>query len=220
MPGHPQSQLYRQLRDVDPRDYHRTIRMYEEKEAEIGRLEVFEYFELTVHYANALFATGAYRQHLLMVDLVINACIRHNITTVEGVDGDVFQHLLFTKGASAYRLGHHTTASHVIGELIRIDPYRALPFRFLRTILFSQQKKTLQAGRAIFLLCMLLTAAIITLDLLFIRHFYPQFTPGYQVASAAVFVGGLVLLALAYGLAFVRAQRRATQFRAAAKKKG
>ena len=89
------SQLYRQLRDVDPRDSQRIIRMYEEREQEIGRLDVEEHFELTVYYSDALFATGAYRQHLMMVDLVIEASMLHNISHVPDVEGDIFEHLLF-----------------------------------------------------------------------------------------------------------------------------
>jgi len=206
------SQLYRQLRDLDPRDYQRIIRTYEEREKEIGRLDALEHFELTIYYVDALFATGAYRQHQLMVDLVIEACIRDNFPYVEGVEGDVFQHLLFRKAAAAYRLSDYGTAIHVVEQLVRIDPDRELYVRFLRAALFKEQKSVLQFGRGSFIFCMLLTAFVITLDLLFVRTFYPDRTPLMQAVTADVFVIGLLTLAGSYAFAYYRAHREAFAF--------
>ncbi|MEM6770118.1 MAG: hypothetical protein AAF597_05995, partial [Bacteroidota bacterium] len=169
------SPLYRQLRDVDPRDNQRIIRMYEEREREIGQLEVVENFELTVYYAEALFATGAYRQHLMMVDLVIQASMQHNITFVPDIEGDVFQHLLFRKAVSAFRLRNYETAEHVTRELVRIDPERDLFVRFLRITYFKAQRSVLQFGRGAFIFCVLLAAALVTFELLFVRPFHESY---------------------------------------------
>jgi len=167
------SQLYRQLREVDPRDRQRVIRVYEEKEREIGHLGVEEYFDLTVSYAEALFATGAYRQHLLMIDPIIQVSITHNMTGATEVEGDVFEHLLFRKAVSAYRLRNFDLAAHVARELVRINPGRELYVRFLRIIYFHKQNTTLQFGRGGFIFCVLLAAATITLQWLLVRPFFP-----------------------------------------------
>jgi tetratricopeptide (TPR) repeat protein len=206
------SQLYRQLRDVGPRDAQRIIRMYEELETEIGRLEVVENFELTVYYIDALFSTGAYRQHLMMVDLAIQASIQLNIKDVPDVEGDVFKHLLFRKGVSAYRLEDYDTAIHVVKELIRIDPDQEYYPRFLRTILFKQQHSTLQFGRGSFIFCILLSAAIVTLELLFIRPFYPDIVSLTQITILAVFLLGVIFLSGAYLSAHTRAHRKSYRF--------
>ena len=207
------SQLYRQLRDVDPTDHQRVIRMYEEKENEIGQLDVVEHFELTVYYADALFATGAYRQHQMMVDLVIEASMRHNISRMEGVSGDVFQHLLFRKAASAFRLQRFDDAAHVARELIRIDPGKELNVRFLRASLFRRQRDTLQRGRASFIGCILLTAAIITGEILVIRTIYPELLPYSQAAIAMTFLSGVLCLLGFYGYAYGWAHHEAFGFR-------
>ena len=212
MPSRHYSQLYRRLRDLDPHDYQRVIRTYEERETEIGRLDVLEHFELTVYYVDALYYTGAFRQHQLMVDLVIETGIRHNIVEVEGVSGDIFQHLLFHKAAAAFRLRHFDVAIHVARELIRIDAGRELYVRFLRAALFKEQTATLQFGRAGFILCILLAAFMITINLLVVANFYPMYASTLQTVIALVFVAGIVCLGGAYGLAFWRAHLAAYAF--------
>lgn len=209
------SQLYRQLRDVDPRDFQRMIRMYEDKEAEIGRLDPLEHFELTVYYVDALFQTGAYRQHQMMVDLPIEACMRYNIERAEGIEGDVFEHLLFSKAASAFRMRLYDEAAHVLRELIRINPDKELYVRFLRAAEFQRQRSVLQNGRGVFIACMLVAAAVIVLEILLLRSLFEHLLPWSQRAIAVVFLGGVSYLTGAYGYAYWRAHRTAYRFRAA-----
>lgn len=207
------SQLYRQLRAIDPRDNQRVIRMYEEREQEIGRLNVEENFELTVYYADALFATGAYRQHLMMVDLVIQASMQYNIAVVPDIEGDIFQHLLFRKAVSAYRLRKYDTAAHVARELIRINPERDMFIRFLRITYFKSQRSVLQFGRGAFIFCILLAAAAVTFELLFVRPFYPNYLEYSQLFIMAAFISSITLILLSYLFAHVRAHLRAVRFK-------
>ncbi len=199
------SQIYRQLRDLDPHDYQRVIRRYEEKEDELGRLDALEHFELTVFYVDALYQTGAFRQHQLMVDLVIEASIRECFVVVEGFSQDVFQFMLFRKAAAAYRLRDFDTAIHVGRELVRIDSGRDLYVRFLRVALFKQQVRVLQFGRAAFIFCILFTALIITVNLLVVANFYPRLEAYFQWAIGLTFATGLLLLIGSYCFAACRA---------------
>ncbi|MCP9237066.1 hypothetical protein [Lewinella sp. JB7] len=214
MPRH-YSQLYRELRAVDPGDYHRIIRMYEEREQAIGRLDVLENFELTVRYVDALFETGAYREHQLMVDLVIHASIRHDIRYVPGREEEIFEYQLFRKAASAFRIGEYATAEHVLRELIRMRPAHPVYYRILRTTLFRQRTGMLQFGRAACILCMLLTALIVTFNLLLVSNFYPSFAPLMTWFAIGVFLLGMLTLFGAYGYGYYLTHREATQFRAA-----
>lgn len=213
------SQLYRQLRDVDPRDAQRIIRMYEEREREIGRLDVEEHFDLTVYYADALFSTGAYRQHLLMVDLVIQASMAHNLSDVTGIEGDIFEHLLFRKAVSAYRLRNYELAIHVGQELVRINPNREMYVRFLRIVHFRAQGKLLQFGRGGFIFCILLAAAGVTLQLLVVRPFFAHLEDSLGLLILCFFVLGVLLLLGSYLGAHVKAHLRAYGFRKAGENK-
>lgn len=209
------SHLYRQLRDLDPHDYQRVIRRYEEMEAEVGRLDVLEHFEITTYYVDALYQTGAYRQHQMMVDLVIENAIRHSIRSVAGISDDVYQHLLFRKAAAAFRLHDFTTAVHIGRELVRMAPDRELYVRFLRVALFRQQTATLQFGRAGFVFCVLAAAFLIMINLLWVTPFFPPLVYAFRVTIGIVFTSGLLCLLGAYGLAHLRAHRAAYRFQAA-----
>jgi len=207
------SQLYRHLRDLDPHDYQRVIRSYEEREVEIGRLDVLENFELTVYYVDALYQTGAFRQHQLMIDLAIEAGIRHNIEKIKGISGDIFQHLLFHKAAAAFRLRRFDVAIHVARELVRIDGGRELYVRFLRAALFKEQTAILQFGRAGFIFCVLLSAFLITCNLLLVASFFPWYVAAVRMAIYVSFGAGVACLSGAYGLAYWRADREAFRFK-------
>ncbi|TXF88708.1 hypothetical protein FUA23_13660 [Neolewinella aurantiaca] len=206
------SQLYRQLRDLDPHDYQKVIRRYEEKETELGRLDTLEYFELTVFYTDALYQTGAFRQHQLMVDLVIETSIRDSFVEVEDFCEDIYQFMLFRKAAAAYRLRDFETAIHIGRELIRIDSGRRLYVRFLRTALFKEQINILQFGRAAFIFFTLFAALLITINLLFVANFSPAHVSVFRWVIGGVFTLGLALLAGSYGFAAWRAHRQAFGF--------
>ena len=214
MPRH-YSKVYRELRSVDPDDYQRIIRMYEEREQEIGRLDVVEHFEITVQYVDALFETGAYREHQLMVDLVIHASIRHDIRYVPGREEEIYPYQLFRKAASAFRIGEYATTEHVLRELIRMHPERGQYERFLRTTLFRQERDVLQFGRAACIFCMLLTALVVTVNLLVVKNFYPGQAGMMSSISVEVFAIGMLALGGAYAFAYWRSRHEAHQFRAA-----
>lgn len=214
MPRH-YSHLYRELRAVDPTDYQRIIRMYEEREQEIGRLDVLENFELTVFYVDALFETGAYREHQLMVDLVIHASIRHDFRSVPGRRDEVFEYQLFRKAASAFRISEYATAEHVLRELLRMRPRNETYRRFLRTTLYRQLTGVKQFGRATCIFCMLLTALVVTVNVLIVRNFYPDLASIFTLAGISIFVLGLLSLVGAYAYAYYIAHRDAAHFRVA-----
>lgn len=205
------SAVYRDLRDIDPADKQRLIRVYEEKEDLIGRLDPLEYFELTVLYVDALFATGAHRKHLLMVDLVIFTSIDQNIQYLEGED--VYERMLFRKAASAFRIQDFPLSEHVSKELIKIYPDQALYERLLRTAKFRQEKGLLQFGRAAAIFGILLTALVIVLDLLVVKNFYPAEHSAMIWLRNDVFLLGLLTLTGCYGWALYRSWVSSSQFR-------
>lgn len=205
------SRLFRSFAAIDPEDYQRLIRTYEELEEELGRLDAEEHFELTVRYVDALFATGAYRRHLLMVDLVIHASIERNIKEFAGED--VFARMLFRKAASAYRTHDFGQAQHIAEELIRIYPANSLYRRLLQSILFKQQQRLLQFGRATFIFCILALALVIVVDLLLVQPFYPAEHAAMVWLRDDLFILGTLALVGCFSYARFSAWKRAQQFK-------
>jgi len=198
------------MREIESGDHQRLIREYEEKEDKISLLIPQEYFELTVLYVDALFATGAYRRHMQMVDLVIFTSIEQNIQFLHGED--VYERMLFQKAMSAYHLQIYPTTEHITRELLRIYPGKKLHEQLLANALFRQERTLLQLGRATAIFCVLLTALVIVLDLLIVKNFYPNWHNTMLWLRNITFVTGLVGLAGFYGFAFYKSQQNARKY--------
>ncbi|MEL6142006.1 MAG: hypothetical protein AAFQ37_04020 [Bacteroidota bacterium] len=211
------SPLFSELRAIEAGDHQRLIREYEEKEERIGQLDPQEYFELTVLYVDALFATGAHRRHMQMVDLVIFTSIEQNIQFLNGED--VYERMLFQKAMSAYRLQDYPTTEHITRELLRIYPSQKIHEHLLVNALFQQERTLLQLGRATAIFCVLLTALVIVLDLLIVKNFYPDWHSAMLWLRNIAFISGLVGYASFYGFAFYKSQQNARRYVLAIDKK-
>lgn len=197
------SPIFREIWSINPKDFQKIIREYEYNEQAIGQLDPYEHFELTVLYVDALFATGAYRHHLLMVDLVISTSIDRNIQYLHGED--VYERMLSRKATSAFRTFDFATCDHICRELMRLYPENDLHSRLLRRAVFNQQRKRLQFGRGAAIFCFLLTALIIVLDLLFVKNFYPMAHQTFVWLRNGVFLAGIFLFVATYALTWYQA---------------
>lgn len=211
------SPFYRKFRSIEPKDHQRIIREYEYQEKQIGQLDPQEYFELTVWYVDALFATGAHRRHLLMVDLVIFASIDRNIQFLHGED--VYERMLFRKAASNYRIQDYKRCAHICRELMRMYPEQTTYPRLLKRALYQQQQPTLQFGRGAAILCLLLTALVIVADLLVVKNFYPAEHQSVIWLRNSIFLVGFLILAGAYALAYYRAKSEVNHYLTTIKQK-
>ena len=96
------SEVYQEFKEIADNEYRTIIQFFVEYEQEIKHLEFDEYFELLLAYADALFETAAYENHLEIADQAINITIEHNIKFYQGKD--VFFEMLYKKAASYYNL--------------------------------------------------------------------------------------------------------------------
>ncbi len=164
------SKIYRDFKEIETTAYRQIIHFYEEKEEAIRQLDFEEYFDLLVYYVDSLFETGSYQKHLLMVDVVIENSIEHNIQFRSGED--VFQRMLFRKAASLYHMTEFNRADYILRELIKIDPYYQDAVLFLKKCLRKKEPDLVNHFRAAGIFLFLLTAFIICLEVLFVRPFY------------------------------------------------
>jgi hypothetical protein len=205
------SPLYRNIRAIEPSDYHRLIREYEKEEEAIGRLDTLEHFELTVIYVDALFETGAYRKHLLMVDQVLYLSFSENLQHVDGED--IFERMLFRKAASSFRLYDLETAEHVLREMLRINPENENARQFLEKTLYRKQVHAHQLMRATAVLCFLTAALAIFIELLVVRNFYRIYLSTFVWARSFLFIFGLLSLGVGELYTRHRAFAEARDFR-------
>lgn len=186
------SRIFRDFKEIDAANYRRVIRFYEDKEEEIKRLDFEEYFELITAYVNALFEVGAYQKHLLMVDVVIEMVIVHNVEVYKGED--IFQKMLFRKAASLYNIMEYGKAEYILRELIKIDPYCEDFILFLRKCLRKKEPGFLNKAKAASILLFLLSAFVISVEVLFIRPFYKAHVDAVEASRTAIFLLGCTVL--------------------------
>lgn len=186
------SRIYRDFKEIESTAYRKIIHFYEKREPVIRQLDFDEYFELLTAYVESLFEVGSYQKHLLMVDVVIELSIRHNIQYRNGED--IYQRMLFKKAASLYNILEYDRADYILRELIRIDPYDKDAVLFLKKCLRRKRPPLVIQSRAAGMFLFLLTGFIICLELLLVRNFYSAYTGWVENFRTSVFLLGCVVL--------------------------
>ena len=178
--------------EIESNDFQQIMRFYEENEEEIKALEFEEFFELLVHYVNALFESGHYQKHLVTVDVVIENSILRNIQYFKGED--IYRKMLFKKAASLYNLHRYDKADYVLRELIKIDPFEKDSIQFLKKCLRKSKSSLIRMTRAAAILFFLLTAVIIAFEILSVRPFHSTYTKVVEATRIGTFIFGLLVL--------------------------
>jgi tetratricopeptide (TPR) repeat protein len=192
-----QSKIFRDFKAIEASAYRQIIHFYEKLEESIRQLDFDEHFEVLTTYVNALFEVGSYHKHLLLVDLVIETAITHNISFYKGED--IFLKMLFRKAASLYNLLEYEKAEYILREIIRINPWNKDAVLFLKKCLRRQQPKYILITRAMSIVLFLMAAVVIALEVLMVRPFFEEYTPLVEQARFTLFgMGGLLLVGVSF----------------------
>jgi tetratricopeptide (TPR) repeat protein len=188
------STLFQSFKAIDAGEYKQVVKYYERHQKEILQLDFEEYFEILVVYTNALFEGSEYRKHILAADIVIETSIIENISMVNGQE--IFNAMLFKKAASHYNLFEYKKATHVLQELVKIEPNNSENIRFLEHCLREEHPQIRKHVRAIAVLLFLLAALTVSIEVLFVRHFTPVFAPQIELLRNILFGFGLIVLSV------------------------
>ena len=186
------SSLFQSFKAIDAGEFRQVVRYYERHEKEILRLDFEEYFEILIAYCHALFETSEYQKHILTANIVIETSIMENIPVVNGQE--IFQSMLFRKAASHYNLLEYKKAIHVLRELLKIEPNNQDNARFLEQCLREDKPQIARKARAIAIFLFLTAALTVSIEVLFIRNFYPQFAQYIEFLRNFMFCLGLIIL--------------------------
>lgn len=188
-----QIQVYHDFKEIEADSYHSITRFFEEREKEIHQLEFEEYFEVLVAYTHALFEIGNYQKHLRMADAVIETSILRNIQTFQGED--VYWVTLFRKAASYFNLMRYNKTDYILRELIKMNPFHSDAILFLKRCLRKNQPQFVKNARAISVLLFLLSALVISVEVIVIRNFFETYATSIETLRTSIFIaGGIVLV--------------------------
>ncbi len=186
------SRIYRDFKGIEASEHKHIIRFYERYEQKILALEFEEYFEMALRYANALFEAGEYKKHLKIADHIIETSILQNIQTVDGQE--IYRSTLFKKAASYYNILAYQHATHILCELVKMEPDNEINARFLEKCMERQNPQLLQYSKAGSIFLLLIAALTVCVELLFVRHFYPQYLRNVELFRNILFLSGCLNL--------------------------
>ena len=101
---------------------------------------------------------------------------------------------MLRKAVSYGKLLRFKEAEHVLRELIKIKPDNVFAQRELNKCLFAQKPKYIKSARAFSILLFFLSAAVIFVELIIIRHFFPAITHYFEYTRIALFLMGIIVL--------------------------
>jgi hypothetical protein len=204
------SKIYRSFLSLDENSFQEIIHFFEDHEKEIQGLDFEEYFDLLVAYVTALFEVGAYKEHLLMVDVVIETSILNNILEYKGED--LYQRMLFRKAASLYHTQQYQKAEHVLGELLRMDIEDQGAVLFMKKCLRTHYPQIRSNAHAAAVFLFLLTTLVIALEVLLVRPFYHMHTRLIENSRNSIFVFGILLIVFGNFYHWYLAEREVRRF--------
>ena len=198
------SKVYRDFKSIESRAYHALIRYFEHNETAIHQLDPLERFELWYDYADALYHTGAWRKHLLVVDPVIEFCIHYELPNSNGLD--YYATALYQKSVSLYQTREFAQAEYVLRELMKIHPENEAVEKQLWKCRFKQHPNYVDQTRALSVLLFLASASIICVELLWVQHFRPNWVNQVELTRNLLFLAGVLILST--GTLFYRFQSK------------
>jgi tetratricopeptide (TPR) repeat protein len=143
-------------------------------------------------YADALFETGKYKEHIKLADHIAELAMEYNLDQING--RDLYFETLFQKAASLYNLDRLQEAIFILRELIKIDPKHDSTRLFLINCHVEQQKHKLHTLRSISMVLILSSAIVIALELLVMRSFFPQLVRETEIVRNTLFILGASIL--------------------------
>jgi hypothetical protein len=203
--------LYLDFKAIHPESHREIIRFFDENEKGIRRLDAEEFFDLYVCYVDALFVIGKYRQHLLLVDHIIEHTIRYNIFMYNG--RDLFFEMLTNKGLSYLYTYEFKGAESIFRQLVQIDPEQEEIGRFLEKSIRQQGAPIQHRTRALGVGLLIIAALGIGVEILLIRPFYEMYITPFEWSRNLLFLLACLIILSGELMHRRRSRHRAQSFR-------
>ncbi|GJM33155.1 MAG: hypothetical protein DHS20C18_21560 [Saprospiraceae bacterium] len=204
------SKLYRDFKSIEVAAHHNIIRFFEKYEYAIRQLEHDEYYDLLKDYVTALYNSGSYRKHLMVVDTVIEASLQGQFSAY--MERIIFREMLLQKAVSLLNNLQLNEADYILRELIRIDPYDHESITLLKQVLLRDKPRYIRTSRAISVFLFMLSAIIIAVELLFVRHFYQMYDGIVELSRNAIFALGAIFLVGGWIINRLQVEREVERF--------
>lgn len=186
------SDFYFEYHRMGDKAFRDKVRFYESNKAQINYLTYEERIDIDLDYVLCLFEIGKYHKFLNKVDALIEVVIIDNIFNYNGIN--IYNDLLFKKGACLYNTGQYTKSENVSKALLKIDtknePARALFGKCKR----KQGRDWYEGTKAIAIVMFISAFFIAIAELFIIKPFYTEFLPTFSMLKMTSFILGILAL--------------------------
>ena len=189
------SRIYKDFYELHHDSYDSVMRFYELNVRLIENLPFEEQIELLAEYLNACFETAAYKKFIHYADDLIEASIYHNIVKLRGKN--IYQETLFRKAASYFNLGDFNSAMYIARELYNMDPQNPSYRLLVRKCRMADHSGIIRRLRNVALFLLPFTVVLIAFELLFVPHFFPEWSQGFDGIKIWIFLLAMGLIASA-----------------------
>lgn len=184
--------IYDEFKDLTGAEPRQLARFYENNHATIQNLETHQFFDLQVSYLTALFELGNHQKLLDIIDEPIEVSIIHNIKKHNGKD--VFRKLLFMKGDALYHTMRFAESKYIFLELLKMDSKNVFYKEALAKTMRKMVPTYVKNSRALCILFFILSAIIIAVEMLAVKHFFTDYTFVAEWTRNIFFVLGWITL--------------------------
>lgn len=148
--------------------------------------------ELEADYLLSLFELGKYNKLLKRIDPLIEEVIEKNIFRIN--DLDIFEELLLKKAAALYNTHNISESNRICFEILKLNPGHKVAKSIAYRCALKQKTKLYHLMSAVSIGLFLFSAVIISLELLFVKPFYPDLGNNFEVFRNIVLALASLLL--------------------------
>ncbi len=203
------SDTYKDFRELHPEAWYRIIRFYESRCLEMESLPVSEHLRICDSYAEALYRIGDHTKLLEVTDSLIDMSMEGTLSPE--YSREIFQRALLRKSNVHIRLLEYSKAEKILHQLVNMNPENRKHRWQLSKCKFMTKPNWIRKARACSILCFLISALVILIEILVIQLTYPEyldFAIALRVGLFALGLGILIFSEVIHGISSILQVKR------------
>lgn len=201
--------LLHRFHAIDPHELRDIVLYYESNRERIRFLPGDQQQQIFKSYLNALYYLGDYASYEAQCDQYIAMLFEAHPSDEDW--RELLSEALYKKASAAFETGNASTAAATLDSLLEIDPYRPELTKLIRRVKTGQHIELLLGISAITIVSSALAAALIAVELFYIRPFAGEWTSLVANTRIAVFAFSIVHFFVAHAVLRLWKSREARQ---------
>lgn len=163
---------------IDPTAHRNIVEYYESNREQIAYLADEKRLNIFSAYLDALYQLGQFSKYLKESQYMLESLYDCQYEFIDF--RSILSDTLYCRSRSLFELGYLSRAESELVELLKLDRHNKEAKRLILGVFIQKKIDLLQGISAVTILTAFLAAAIIAVELLYIRPFYPEWTNSFE----------------------------------------